>query len=312
MKDSLNITVAGVAAAVIISLLACTLPKDGPQTDNSVYDPGYNSAESEPEDSADDASADTDDTDESKTVNLGQTRAKPAPGVDADRLDILTSGLEKLRKMVRARTTDPTRWAELVPEGQQLRYRAPQPDGDQKLATSDVAETMSAAYGAGICVPAQAECFSNCCSYKPGTEECKGSAQTVSAACFKGDSADSLTLNELWMRCPVHYAVEDIDAKPDCLTDFEVRTDATDICTEDATLQLFMKNNCSASLQAGKQKIGSDDKTGFVLGKCKDERCDFKIFGTAGAKPLDIKVRVRARANAPSNFEAELVKARVR
>ncbi|MGM0555205.1 MAG: hypothetical protein ACQEVA_02405 [Myxococcota bacterium] len=305
MEKGLNIVLGAVAAAVVISILACTPPKTGPQTDDTVYEPYGSDTSSQTEPSGADAGS-------SATVNLSETSAEPGPGLTADRLDVLTTGLESLRTKVRARATDQTRWAELVPEGEQLRYYGPQPDADQKVDAAGLAATMSDAYADGVCIPARAECFSHCCSYQPTDGECAGSAQTASAACFKGETAEALMLSELWLRCPLRYAVEDIDAKPSCLTDFEVRTPTENICSDGATLQLFMKNNCSGPLEAGKQRIGANDKTGFVLGDCDDETCDFKLFGTAGAKPLDIKVRVRARTNAPSNFEAELVQARVR
>ena len=305
MHKNLNIVFGAVAASVVISILACTVPKTGPQTDNTVYDPYGNDASSQGETSGADAGAST-------TVNMNEASAEPGPGIPADRIDLLTTGLKSLRTKVRARATDEAKWAELVPEGEQLRFFGAQTEADQKVDAAGLASAMSAAYADGVCIPAMAECFSHCCSYKAVDDECEGSAHTASAACFKGETEETLALSELWMRCPLRYAVEDIDAKPSCLTDFEVRSPTENICNDGATLQLFMKNNCGGPLEADKQRIGTDNKTGFLLGECDDETCDFNIFGTAGAKPLNIKVRVRARTNANSNYEAELVKARTR
>jgi hypothetical protein len=309
MKKHLNILLGLVAAAVVISILACAAPKTGPQPSDNSYASGTTQSSGGSDAAEGDAQA---EAGESATVNLNEANATPAPGLSADRLDVLTAGLKSLRAKVRSRATDQAQWAELVPEGEQLRFHGSQADADQKIDASGLAAAMSAAYADGVCIPAQAECYSHCCSYQPADGECDGSAQTASAACFKGDTTETLALSELWMRCPLSYEVEDIDAKPGCLTDFEVRTPTENICRDGATLHLFMKNNCSGPLEAGKQRIGSNDKTGFVLGDCDDETCDFKLFGTAGAQPLDIKVRVRARTNAPSNYEAELVKARMR
>lgn len=306
MKNALNLAVGTAALAICLSILACTLPKTGPQTSSSTYD----QTESTDASSADSHAAS--DSGGSKTVNLAKTTADPAPGLQADRLDILIGGLEQLRQTVRSRTTDAETWVGLVPEGQQVRYRGNDSSTDTKLAAPGLAKTMSGAYADGVCVPARAECFSHCCSYRPTDGECDGDAQIMSAACFTGDSPETLALAELWGRCPLTYEVEDIDANPGCLTDFEIRSPTPNMCQEDAELQLFFTNNCSGPIEAGKQRIGANDKTGFVLGTCDDEICDFKLFGTAGARPLDIKVRVRVRANAPTNYEAELVKARMR
>ncbi len=306
MKNVLNLAVGAIAVAICLSILACTLPKTGPQTSSSTYDQT---------ESADASNADanaTSDSGGSETVNLAETTADPAPGLQADRLDILIGGLKQLRQTVRSRMTDAEDWLELVPEGQQVRYRGSDSSADTKLEAAGLAETMSNAYADGVCVPAQAECFSHCCSYRPAAGECEGDAQVMSAACFTGDSPETLALTEFWGRCPLKYEVEDIDANPGCLTDFEIRSPTPNICQEDAELQLFVTNNCSGPIEAGKQRIGANDKTGFVLGTCDDEICDFKLFGTAGARPLNIKVRVRVRTNAPTNYEAELVKARMR